>query len=136
MSEPNDLLGKADAFLKRFHPSSPAARHDVPVLTEVVAEGRESPPQADPSASAGAPAKVELLELEHRLRQSILDSIASHVANAVEGQVQARIETVVQRALAALSGQLKPELEAHVREAVARAVAAEITRLRGPSRGT
>jgi hypothetical protein len=54
----------------------------------------------------------------------------------VEGNVQARIETAVQRALAALSSQLKPELEAHVRETVARAVAAEITRLRGPSRGT
>ncbi|HYQ95221.1 MAG TPA: hypothetical protein VEP70_10385, partial [Burkholderiales bacterium] len=74
MSDSDDLLGKADAFLKRYHPSGAAAQGDVPVLTEVVAE-----PAAAARPSSGTPAQVgsigsELPELEQRLKQSILDA--------------------------------------------------------------
>jgi hypothetical protein len=135
MSEPEDLLGKADAFLKRYHPSR-AAAHDVPVLTEVIAEAHEDPAQPDPAAAAqGAQVGNELLELEQRLKKSILDAVASHVVNSVEEPLRARLDAHLQRALAALSTQVKADLEALIREAVARAVAAEIARVRGPSRG-
>ena len=65
MSDSDDLLGKADAFLKRFHPSAAAAQGDVPVLTEIIADPAATP--AHPSS--GAPAQrgstgSELLELE------------------------------------------------------------------------
>src|SRR6266545_4744732 len=85
MSDSDDLLGKADAFLKRYHPSGAAAQGDVPVLTEIIAE-----PAATPThPSSGAPAQrgstgKELLELEQRLRQSILDAIGPHIAKFVE----------------------------------------------------
>lgn len=116
MSEPDDLLGKADAFLKRYHPASAAVKHDVPVLTEVIDEGSTpgSPPAGNPPAT-GLSAKVEFADLERRIHQSI--------------------DAHVQRALAGVSAQLKADLEAVIRETVARAVAAEIARLRGPSRG-
>lgn len=114
MSEPEDLLGKADAFLKRFHPASGAAKQDVPVLTEIIDEIRAPPPAAG-AAPSGSSAKAELVELEHRLQQSI--------------------DAHLQRALAGLGTQLKADLEAIIRDTVARAVAAEIARLRGPSRG-
>ncbi|HTQ74468.1 MAG TPA: hypothetical protein VMI74_09270 [Burkholderiales bacterium] len=107
MSESDDLLGKADAFLKRYHPSSGAGKHDVPVLTEIVDEAR--------GGAGTSPARTELLELEQRLKQTI--------------------DAHVQSALAGVSTQLKAELESVIRETVARAVAAEIARLRGPSRG-
>lgn len=120
MSEPDDLLGKADAFLKRYHPSSSAAKHDVPVLTEVIPEARG--PQTQPGAGAASPSvsRAELSELEARLRQSILEGVMAHVAQAVDDQIRERLKT---------------DLEALVRETVARAVATEIARLRGPSRG-
>ena len=133
MSEPEDLLGKADAFLKRYHPSR-AAAPDVPVLTEVIAETR-APAQPDPAAAAqSAHAGNELLEIEQRLKQSILNAVASHVLNTVEEPLKARLDEHLQRALVALSAQVKGDLETLIREAVARAVAAEIGRTRGPSR--
>jgi len=136
VSEPDDLLGKADAFLKRYHPSSASARHDVPVLTEVIAETSATPPQADATAGArSAPSTTDLLQLEQRLRQSILDAVASHVAKTFEEPLQQRIDAHLQHALAALSAQIKTDLETLIREAVARAVATEIARMRGPTRG-
>jgi len=132
MSDPDDLLGKADAFLKRFHPSSAGAQHDVPVLTEVIAE----PTKPDASATTqSVPAKTELPDLERRLKQSILDAVAAHIAKTVEEPLKARLDTQVQSALSTLSAQFRSDLEMFVREAVARAVAAEIARMRGPSRG-
>ena len=113
MSEPDDLLGKADAFLKRYHPSSGAGKQSVPVLTEIIDEGRVAPASPSPAATAPSPAS-DLLELEQRLKQTI----DAHVKNAVAG----------------VSSQLKADLEAVIREAVARAVAAEVARLKGPSR--
>ena len=135
MSEPEDLLGKADAFLKRYHPSSTAAQHDVPVLTEVI-DAREvsAPPKPNPEPSS-APGETDLLALEQRLKQSIIDVVASHVAKAVEEPLKERLDTHLQRVLIALSNQIKTDLDVLVREAVARAVAAEIARMRGPSRG-
>jgi hypothetical protein len=113
VSEPDDLLGKADAFLKRHRPSSTAAKHDVPVLTEIIDESRGA--EAPAGAASGPSAKTEFQELEQRLQQSI--------------------DAHVQRVLAGLSTQLRADLEGLIRETVARAVAAEIARLRGPSRG-
>jgi len=136
MSEPEDLLGKADAFLKRYHPSSAAGRHDVPVLTEVIDEGRETPAQpVPPAASQNTAARPELAEMEQRLKQSILDAIAWHV-KTVEEPLKAHLDAHLQNALVALSAQIKTDLETLIRETVARYVAAEMTRVRGPSRGS
>jgi len=120
MSEQDDLLGKADAFLKRYHPSSSAVRRDVPVLTEVIPETRG--PQTQPGADAAQPriSQSELSELEARLRQSILEAVSAHVAQAVDDQIKGRLRT---------------DLETLIRETVARAVATEIARLRGPRGG-
>jgi len=115
MSEPDDLLGKADAFLKRYHPSSAAGKHDVPVLTEIIDEGHGTPAPTAPG-TASSQAKPDLLELEQRLKQTI--------------------DAQLKSALAGVSAQLKADLETVIRETVARAVAAEVARLRGPSRDT
>ena len=137
MSESDDLLGKADAFLKRYHPSGALARDDVPVLTEVVTEPAATP--ARPSLGTpvqGSSTKTELLELEQRLKQSILDAIGPHIAKFVEEPLRARLDTHLQRALTALSAQVKTDIETLIRDAVARAVELEIARARGQSRGS
>ena len=136
MSKSEDLLGKADAFLKRYHPSSRPGQDDVPVLTEVVAEAQAAPSRPGPAAAAPAgPVKTDLLDLEQRLKQSVLDAVASHIVKTVEEPLKARVEAHLQSALVALTTQIKSDLETLIREAVARAVAAEIARMRGPSRG-
>jgi hypothetical protein len=77
MSDPDDLLGKADAFLKRYHPASAAVKHDVPVLTEVIDDGGASAASpaitttAAPSAKAVPSVETDFLELEKKLQQSI-----------------------------------------------------------------
>jgi hypothetical protein len=137
MSDSDDLLGKADAFLKRYHPSSAAAQGDVPVLTEVVAEpaaAQAQPPSGTPAQ--GGSTGGELLELEKRLKQSILDAIGPHIAKFVEEPLRARLDAHLQRALSALSSQVKTDIETLIRDAVARAVEIEIARARGQSRGS
>ena len=137
MSDSDDLLGKADAFLKRYHPSGTAAQGDVPVLTEIIAEPAATP--AHPSS--GAPAQRgstgrESLELEQRLKQGILDAIGPHIARFVEEPLRARLDAHLQRALTALSAQVKTDIETMIRDAVARAVELEIARARGQSQGS
>lgn len=133
MSKSEDLLGKADAFLKRYHPSGAAAQGDVPVLTEVITE-----PHAAPAldVARSAPAPSDLFELEQKLKQRILEAIGPHLAKTVEEPLRARLDAHLQSALAALSAQIKTDVEALIREAVARAVEAEIARARGPSKGS
>ena len=136
MSDSDDLLGKADAFLKRYHPSGTAAQSEVPVLTEIIAEPGVAP--AQPSAGTAAPrgpTGSELPELEQRLKQSILDAIGPHIAKFVEEPLRARLDAHLQRALTALSAQVKTDIEAMIRDAVARAVELEIARARGQPRG-
>ena len=137
MSDSDDLLGKADAFLKRYHPSGTAAQGDVPVLTEVIAEPGATP--AHPSSGAAlqrGTAGSELPELERRLKQGILDAIGPHIAKFVEEPLRARLDAHLQRALTALSAQVKADIEAMIRDAVARAVELEIARARGQPRGS
>ena len=137
MSESDDLLDKADAFLKRYRPSGTPAREDVPVLTEVIADtdAKAAPPSSD-GPTAGNPAKAELNDLEQRLRQSILNALSAQIASSLEEALRLRLEDHLQRKLADLSTQIKADLELRVRDAVKRAVDVEIARRRGPSRKT
>ena len=135
MSDSDDLLGKADAFLKRYRASGTSAREDVPVLTEVIADPSQS---AQPSLGRPAqvgPTRADLQELEQKLKDSILDAIGPYVANILEEPLRVRLEAHLQVALATLSSQVRADIEALIREAVARAVELEIARVRGPSRG-
>jgi hypothetical protein len=137
MSESDDLLEKADAFLKRYRPSGTPAREDVPVLTEVIADTDARPASLSSGASTpGNPAKAELNELEQRLRQSILAALSAQIASSLEEALRVRLEEHLQRKLADLSTQIKAELEMQIRDAAKRAVDLEIARRRGPSRKT
>jgi hypothetical protein len=133
MSDSDDLLGKADAFLKRYRASGTSAAEDVPVLTEVIAESAQ--PSLGQPAQVG-PTRAELQELEQRLKQSILDAIGPYLANVLEEPLRARLEAHLQRTLTLLTSQVKADVETLIREAVARAVELEIARGRGPSRGS
>ena len=137
MSESDDLLGKADAFLKRYHPSGALARDDVPVLTEVIAERPAGPaPSSSGAPTQGSPTKSDLQELEQRLKQSVLEAVGPYIANSLEEPLRVRLEAHLQHTLAALSAQVKADIETLIRDAVARAIEIEIARRRGPPRGT
>ena len=137
MSESDDLLEKADAFLKRYRPSGTSAREDVPVLTEVIAEAAAKPalPSSGPPDPGGA-TKAELNELEQKLKQSILEAIGPYITNSLEETLRVRLEAHLQHKIADLSARVKADLEAMIRDATKRAVELEIARRRGPSRKT
>lgn len=136
MSESDDLLEKADAFLKRYRPGTPAPE-DVPVLTEVIPDkdARPVPPSVG-MAAPGTPTRAELNDLEQRLRRDILSALSAEIASSIEGLLRARLEEYVQRKLAELSTQFRTDLEKQIRDAVKRAVDLEIARRRGASRKT
>lgn len=138
MSKSDDLLEKADAFLKRHRPSGTSTRDDVPVLTEIVADADAKPPpptSGGPPPAAGA-SKAELTELEQKLKQSILDAIGPSIANSLEEALRVRLEAHLQHKITDLSARVKADLEALIRDATKRAVELEIARRRGPSRKT
>jgi len=135
MSDTDDLLGKADAFLKRYRASGASAREDVPVLTEVIESAAQAAQASLGRPGQAGPTPAELQELERRLKESILDAIGPYVANIIEEQLRSRLEAHLQHTLPTLSSQVKADIETLIREAVARAVELEIARVRGPSRG-
>lgn len=133
MSDPDDnLLGKADAFLKRHRTSAKPGKDEVPVLTEVVADPEARP--TAPAASAAGSAGTELEDLEKRLRQSLLDAVGPYLTNFLEEPLRARIEDHLRRTLAGLAEQIKADIDTLVRDAVARAVELEVARLRNSPR--
>ena len=136
MSESDDLLEKADAFLKRYRPSAAPDRDDVPVLTEVIVNADAEPaPSSTPPTPDGV-AKADLNELEQKLKQSILDAIGPHIVSSIEESLRVRLEAHLQHKLADLSAQVKTDLETLIRDTVKRAIELEIARRRGPSRKT
>jgi hypothetical protein len=119
-----NLIGKADAFLKRYRASAKPGQDEVPVLTEVVADSGTPP----------APSASDLEELEKRIRRSLIDSVGPYLMNSLEEPLRARIEDHLRRTLAGLTEQIKADIDALVRDAVARAVELEVARLRGSPR--
>jgi len=98
VSDPNPLVQRVDALLKRHREVVPGGGEDLPVLTEIV----------DPNGPAGA---------------SALDAAAVEaLSRELERAVLQRLENELQPALAALGEALRTAL----REAVAVAVAREL----------
>jgi hypothetical protein len=107
VSEPKDIVGKADAFLERYRPSQ-----DVPVLTDVV-DGAGA--ASEPSAAAGI-SEADLGALERQVVQRVIDAIQPAIASLLE------------QALGALREQCKAQVDSLVRDAVRDAVAKSVER--------
>ena len=94
MSDPNPLVQRVDALLKRHQEAAPA--EDLPVLTQIV----------DPSAPAG---------------QAALDAaVVEALSRELERAVLQRLEKELQPALAAMGEALRTALHDAVAVAVAR----------------
>jgi len=94
VSDPNPLVERVDALLRRHQEAAPA--EELPVLTEIV----------DPGAPAG-PAALDAAAVEALARE-------------LERAVLARLENELQPALAALGEALRAALRAAVAAAIAR----------------
>src|SRR5882672_11495691 len=117
MSEPDDLLGKADAFLKRYHPSPAPASDDIPVLTEVVSASAGKTAR-EPSADKTRDSGLTLREIEQGLTLRVLEAMQPQIAKFFEESLRARLEDHLRRSLATLTGQVRADVESMVRDAV------------------
>jgi hypothetical protein len=115
MSDPKDIVDKADAFLGRYRSG------DVPVLTDVVGGPDAPPPAAESAGPATAPlSEPQLREIERQVTQRVLEAIQPALAELLEP------------ALRGLTEQIKAQAEAFVRAAVANALERELRQLRPP----
>lgn len=96
VSDPNPLVQRVDALLKRHREATPGGGDDLPVLTEIV----------DPNSPAAALDAAAVEALSRELERAVLQ----------------RLENELQPALAALGDALRAALQ----EAVAVAVAREL----------
>jgi len=118
VSDPKDIVEKADSFLGRYGRGAA----EVPVLTDVVESPDAAPAAGAPSKPMPAPAVTEaqLREIEREITRRVLETI------------QPALAELLQPALATLSEQVKAQAEAFVRAAVANALEREIRLLRPP----
>ena len=89
MADDKDVLGRADALLRRAAPGSPAASPDpaaVPVLTDLVAEPPDAAAELSSDIARDVFARV-LAEVEGRLANDLEKRVAEHLAGEVHSAV-------------------------------------------------
>jgi hypothetical protein len=107
MSDDHDILGKADALLRRHVPPRTESADDVPVLTELI--------------SPGAAADEE--EFRRDLVTEVVSAVQSRLAEDFERRLTQHLVTEVQATVAATLGDLQQDIANAVGDAVAEALA-------------
>jgi hypothetical protein len=120
MSDPEDIVGKADAFLGRYRPGP----QDLPVLTDVV-----DAPGAAPDASGEA---TRPPDIETGLSEAELRGIERQITQRVLDAIQPALSGLLEQALGTLAEQCKAQIDAIVRDAVTKTVEREVQQLRQP----
>lgn len=127
----DNLLGKAEALLRRHRASRAAQRPepavDFPVLTEIVDE----PPLILNLSPAPAPALTEpqLDQLEQDLRLQLLALVGPEFERLIEAKVHERLGAKIEEVMTLTRTVLEAEVRAVVREALADVIAQETARL-------
>lgn len=115
MEEDRDILGKADALLRRHVPPRSPSREgaDVPVLTELITPG-ETPPAAKADSGGGPTAN---------LAADIAKAVESRLVRDLERRLTQQVAADVQAGIAAAVEEFRQEIADAVRAAVAEALA-------------
>jgi hypothetical protein len=148
MTEPDELLSKADALLARGRAGAgaPQPPADYPVLTEVVDAPMETPPVAAPEPTGEAtrlpPVDVapvlsaaDTRALEERVRLRVLETMGPHLQRVLDDRLQSSLEDLSRRLAVNIAANARNEIVALVREAVRHAVARELQAKTGDREG-
>jgi hypothetical protein len=124
MEDDRDILGKADALLRRHVPprTGPAAGADVPVLTELITPGGHVASAAAapaPPREGGIPSRESLTR---ELVAEVVDTVQARLAQDLERRLAQPVTTEVQAAVAA-AGRPAPDIANAVGDAVGRGAA-------------
>lgn len=129
MEDDGDILGKADALLRRHVPPRPGAGEatDVPVLTELITPGAPVAPATVlddlPLAPPPIPAQAPGAHLPPELVAGIVDTVQAHLAQDLERKLATHVTAEVHAAVAAAVANLRQDIAAAVGDAVAEALA-------------
>jgi hypothetical protein len=123
MADDRDILGKADALLRRHAPPRPGTPDgsDVPVLTELITPGGSQPAPAAPAEAPHAPHRDDALARE--LVAEVVNAVHARLAQDLERRLARQVTAEVQAAVAATLGDLRQEIANAAGDAVAQALA-------------
>ena len=128
MADDRDILGKADALLRRHvPPSATGDGTDVPVLTELITpSGRPAAPAAPEPRLPPAPAPVAASRDEAFSRDlvaEVVNAVQARLAQDLERRLTQQVTAEVQASVAAALGDLRQDIANAVGDAVAEALA-------------
>ena len=112
MADDKDVLGRADALLRRNAPAAPASASDtggVPVLTDLVGE----PPEAAAQLSS---------EIAREVFARVLAEVEGRLANDLEKRVAEHLVGQIRFAITGAMAEMRQELANAIGEAVAQAL--------------
>ncbi len=115
MSEKDPLLRQADALMQR-HRGSAAAADDLPVLTDIVADGRVGP--GEPPAPAPGPAAGEDERINARVEERLarlLPMLRRQVAAELDAWFEEQLPQIVMSLLDGFSERLVAQISARAR---------------------
>ena len=118
MTDPDDLLSKADALLARRRagavaPNPPA---DYPVLNDVV----------DVPVSSSAQSAAEVCSLEERLLSRVLEALEPRIQAYFDESLRTRLEDITRQIAVQLAAEARQDITSFIREAVKTAVTREL----------
>jgi len=121
-SEPDDLLGKADALMARHHPGrAPAAPYaGIPVLDEVVERisKEDDLPLLTECIASASPDDAQLKALAASLRVSLLAALQPEIDALIDARLKEGLAPLMER----MFGQLRDELHQVARETLVEAI--------------
>lgn len=119
--EDRDILGKADALLRRHVPprASPGEGADIPVLTELITPGGVAPPSPPAPEAAGAGEPESDAELVDKISRAVQSRLEHELERRLILQVTADVQTSVTAALEELRGDIAEAVRDAVTEALA-----------------
>jgi cell pole-organizing protein PopZ len=136
MENDRDILGKADALLRRHAPARPEHGEgaDVPVLTELITPGgAASPAPATPATPATADAAVAAPrgaapalrddDYTRALIAEVVNAVQSRLAHDLEHRLAQQVMAEVHASVAATLGDLRQDIANAAGDAVAEALA-------------
>jgi hypothetical protein len=128
LADDRDILGKADALLRRHVPPRTGSGDsgDVPVLTELITPGavpaassaREEPPVATPPSAPGHD-----VALRRELVAEVVSTVQARLARDLERRIAEHATAEIRASIAAALEGLQDDIAAAARDAVAEALA-------------
>ena len=125
MADDRDILGKADALLRRHVPPHTAGDgRDVPVLTELITpSGKPAVSEPAPPASPAPVVAARDDAFTRDLVAEVVSAVQARLAQDLERRLTQQVTAEVQASVAATLGDLRQDIANAVGDAVAEALA-------------